>query len=304
MKSRSQRGTILTFYSFKGGAGRSMALANVARLFAREASRTGQRVLAVDWDLEAPGLHHYLLPSRDLKPDHPGLIDYCTAAQRSRSQDRLPGYRRFVTPTPEPGLDLLKAGRFGREYSARVSSFDWHEFFARSPRFFAALRTELAGDYKYVLIDSRTGVADTAGICTVLLPDKLAVLFAPNDQNLEGLKEIIPSAIRQRRSSPDERPLVVFPVPSRVDTQVFRGLSGLLDDFRLTLAEIFQRAYALQACDLREHFEQVMLPYVPDYSFGEPRVVEKDEPGHPGSLKAAYGRLAERLLLDVPWKDA
>ena len=44
--------TIATFYSYKGGVGRTMAMANVAVLLAQR----GLRVLAVDWDLEAPGL--------------------------------------------------------------------------------------------------------------------------------------------------------------------------------------------------------------------------------------------------------
>jgi MinD-like ATPase involved in chromosome partitioning or flagellar assembly len=49
------RGEVITFYSYKGGTGRSMALANVACLL----SRMDRRVLVVDWDLEAPGLHRY-----------------------------------------------------------------------------------------------------------------------------------------------------------------------------------------------------------------------------------------------------
>ena len=52
---KSPLGTVVTFYSFKGGVGRSMALANVAVLLAR----TGKKVLCVDWDLEAPGLDRY-----------------------------------------------------------------------------------------------------------------------------------------------------------------------------------------------------------------------------------------------------
>ena len=48
-------GTIVTFYSYKGGVDRSMALANVAFLLAQR----GHRVLAIDWDLEAPGLERY-----------------------------------------------------------------------------------------------------------------------------------------------------------------------------------------------------------------------------------------------------
>ena len=51
-------GKIITFYSYKGGTGRSMALANLAWILASN----GQRVLAIDWDLEAPGLHRYFQP--------------------------------------------------------------------------------------------------------------------------------------------------------------------------------------------------------------------------------------------------
>ena len=47
--------SIVTFYSYKGGVGRSMALANIAVLLARR----GLKVLMVDWDFEAPGLDRY-----------------------------------------------------------------------------------------------------------------------------------------------------------------------------------------------------------------------------------------------------
>ncbi len=46
---------IVTFYSYKGGVGRSMALANVAF----ELAKQGKKILMVDWDLEAPGLEKY-----------------------------------------------------------------------------------------------------------------------------------------------------------------------------------------------------------------------------------------------------
>ena len=48
---------IVTFYSFKGGVGRSMALANIARWF----QLCGLNVVAVDWDLEAPGLETFFM---------------------------------------------------------------------------------------------------------------------------------------------------------------------------------------------------------------------------------------------------
>src|SRR4051812_6902216 len=62
---------IVTFYSYKGGVGRTFALANIAVLLARR----GKRVLIMDWDLEAPGLHRYFerfLQERDTRGE--GLV--------------------------------------------------------------------------------------------------------------------------------------------------------------------------------------------------------------------------------------
>src|SRR3954469_5198992 len=69
-------GRIVTFYSYKGGTGRSLMLANVAWILAS----AGRSVLAVDWDLEAPGLHRYFEPflaDPKLKGSN-GVIDLVT----------------------------------------------------------------------------------------------------------------------------------------------------------------------------------------------------------------------------------
>src|SRR6185437_421451 len=66
-------GQIITFYSFKGGTGRTMALANVAWILAAN----GKRVLIADWDLESPGLHRFFQPFMDPGvSESPGIIDF------------------------------------------------------------------------------------------------------------------------------------------------------------------------------------------------------------------------------------
>src|SRR5262245_8262241 len=67
------QGRIINFYSYKGGTGRSMTLANVAWILASN----GKQVLTIDWDLEAPGLHRYFMPflvDKELKVSE-GLMD-------------------------------------------------------------------------------------------------------------------------------------------------------------------------------------------------------------------------------------
>jgi cellulose biosynthesis protein BcsQ len=72
---------IFTFYSFKGGVGRSMAMANVAW----ELASRGLRVLVIDFDLEAPGLERYFGVPVGAVHATPGVINLIEAFKRSLS---------------------------------------------------------------------------------------------------------------------------------------------------------------------------------------------------------------------------
>jgi cellulose biosynthesis protein BcsQ len=187
-------GHVITFYSFKGGTGRSMALANVGCLLAQGiASRNGKGVLLMDWDLEAPGLHRYfrdrLLNASDLSDEKtidesPGLIDLLRIvderlnATLSLNRETEESTRQileeidfvpFVLRTDISKLYVIKAGRFDGQYATRVNSFNWNDFYDRAPLFFQVFAQLLSERYDWVLVDSRTGFTDTSGICTTLL---------------------------------------------------------------------------------------------------------------------------------------
>jgi cellulose biosynthesis protein BcsQ len=93
---------IFTFYSYKGGVGRSMALASVGDVLARR----GLRVLMIDFDLEAPGLEEYFPVERGEFRSRPGLLDLLLAYKQVMSRepgDDSPGVfeqvqERFVQP--------------------------------------------------------------------------------------------------------------------------------------------------------------------------------------------------------------
>src|SRR5579863_702176 len=140
----SRKGRIVTFYSYKGGTGRTMALANVAWILAA----SGKRVLVADWDLESPGLHRFLAPFLDLAVgDAPGVIDlvrdYEWVAAASHEEERRRAYisahariQKYVIPvkrwtfTGEGSLEFLSAGRQNRDYLATLSALDWDNFYA------------------------------------------------------------------------------------------------------------------------------------------------------------------------------
>jgi cellulose biosynthesis protein BcsQ len=81
-------GEIVTFYSYKGGTGRTMALANIGHILAWQLP-PARKVLMIDWDLEAPGLHKFFFEQLKINFSNlnfalysstldqaPGLIDY------------------------------------------------------------------------------------------------------------------------------------------------------------------------------------------------------------------------------------
>ena len=74
---------IFTFYSFKGGVGRSMAVANVGE----ELYRRGLKVLLVDFDLEAPGLERFFDAPADILAQR-GVIDMVLSYKALRA---MPG---------------------------------------------------------------------------------------------------------------------------------------------------------------------------------------------------------------------
>jgi eukaryotic-like serine/threonine-protein kinase len=95
----SSGGEIITFYSYKGGTGRSMAVANIACLLSKRLSRTPRRVLVMDWDLEAPGLHRFFSAKSEL-PEYerrPGVINYFDDLRTSFRKE--PGlYKKAIEP--------------------------------------------------------------------------------------------------------------------------------------------------------------------------------------------------------------
>lgn len=315
---------IVTFYSYKGGTGRTMALANAACLFARQGS--GRRVLAIDWDLEAPGLHYYLRPAAGAPAElpGPGLVEYFArvqAALDAAGDGDVPQDAAAVLAgvplsahcheTTVPNVHLMPAGTLDDTYQARLGDLDWQAIYRRAPTLFLAFAGLLTRDYDVVLVDSRTGLTDISGICTSLLPDKVVVVFTANQQSLTGVEQLVRSSVEYRRGSPDVRPLLVYPLPSRIDgereqlrRQWRHGDTSLgIEGFQPQFERILRTAYALETCALGEYFNEVQVQHSPDYSYGE-RVAALAARDHDRfSIIRSYEALLEWLGSSAaPWE--
>lgn len=315
-----QPGVITTFYSYKGGTGRSMVLANVACLAARRLA-PDERVLMIDWDLEAPGLHRYFPESEQgVNAERPGLIDYFTSLNErldAETHRRLSGsdgpdvlesvlsIAEYIAPEISEGVDLIKAGRFSRDYANLVASFDWARFYRSYDRVYPALCGLLASRYRWIFIDSRTGLSDISGVCTMLMPEKLVTVFTPNRQSLEGVIELSARAVEYRRNSDDPRPLSVFPLPGRIITDEHELLKTARERYRLRFEECLRASYGLEECSLETYFGEVAIPHKGFYGFHE-MVAVRDDPKATDalSINRAYESFFERLVnLDCAWHE-
>ncbi len=292
-------GTIVTFYSYKGGTGRTMALANVAWILAA----SGKRVLTVDWDLEAPGLHRFFHPFLDPSTlaATTGVVelirDFAEAAVTPASGRPDAWHLPYARITPHavsldwtfPGsgtLDFVSAGRQDRTYSAAVSSFDWDNFFDRlgGGQFFDALRADMKRSYDYVLIDSRTGISDVADICTVLLPDVLVDCFTLSGQSVDGSANVARNINERFR----DRRIRILPVPMRID----EGEKEKADAGRSLARAVFDRLpNGMSEEELAAYWGSVEVPYRSYYNYEETLATFGDETGVANSLLSAFERL-------------
>jgi eukaryotic-like serine/threonine-protein kinase len=314
---------ITTFYSYKGGTGRSMALANVACLLGQEV-RDSKNILVVDWDLEAPGQHYYLLDAdqSDVAAHHLGIVDLFTSIQRyiksSTHLDSLDDFfsrtqlSDYIMTTRASNVFLMPAGILDNDYQSRLMALDWQNMYAAFPDLYQDFAVQLSKTYQTVFIDSRTGMTDTSNICTSLLPDKLVVVFTPNRQNLTGVEALIRQSTEYRRRSADLRPLMVYPLPSRIDQQnesirerwrrgdARRRIEGYEPQFE----RILKDAYGLADCSLERYFNLIQLQHSPEYSYGEPVVTLDPESSDRFSLLQSYKSLVDWLASSAaPWED-
>lgn len=316
----SRPGKIVTFYSYKGGTGRSMALANIAWLLAS----AGYRVLAIDWDLEAPGLHRYFEPFLDDKTleNSTGVIDFvlefASAAVSNPDSPRTPDWFfsysnillhavpvRYDFPS-DGALHLVPAGRQDSTYGLRVNSFDWLRFYDRlgGGVMLESMKHLARKDYDYIFVDSRTGVSDTSGVCTVQLPDELVVCFTLNRQSIYGASAAALSALQQRTTTEGGQTLKVWPLPMRVEF----AEKDRLDRARALARTRFSSSFThLQPDDADIYWGATEVPYQPYYSYEEVLAVFRDRPRETHSLLSSMELMTSYLSggakMPAPIKD-
>ena len=189
----------ITFYSYKGGVGRSLALSNIAiRL-----SEFNKSVCVLDFDLEAPGLQFKFNDYAKSQSIDNGIVDYISEFS---SKGTVPNTVKDYSITLIPPNELFKpiifipAGNVDNpDYWKKLSAINWGEMFykpsSNGVKFFLDLKKKINNEFNpdFFLIDSRTGITDISGITLKILADEIVIFAANNKENLYGSKKIIES---------------------------------------------------------------------------------------------------------------
>ena len=211
----------ITFYSYKGGVGRSLVLANIAQRLVE----FGKSVCMLDFDLEAPGLPFKFGAKKILDMKKRGIVDFVTEYQNTLNppQNLDGSYYIHINPDRknQAPLFLITAGNTDSiAYWKNLATIDWkHMFYSKDGQGYrlmlhlkALIEKELKPDY--LLIDSRTGVTETSGITLSVLADRIVIVAANNEENCYGSKMIIKGI--QQEKQPNGLGIDVHFILSRV----------------------------------------------------------------------------------------
>jgi MinD-like ATPase involved in chromosome partitioning or flagellar assembly len=206
---------IATFYSLRGGVGRSTALAYAAHILAAR----GRKVVCVDMDLEAPGLAAIFGKEHEIG-DGCGLVPILVAIDNGEEPDIS---KHLLRVSEFDDIYCLPAGKPDANYARLLRYIDpvawYHE--ERNPLhlLIKQLKTRLPFTPDVILLDARTGISALNGPLLFDLADMSIIVFFPHPQTQMGTAALTQALLAakthrdKQRLTPEPR-FLVSPMPA------------------------------------------------------------------------------------------
>jgi cellulose biosynthesis protein BcsQ len=183
----------VSFYSFKGGVGRTTALTHVAWILANR----GHKVVAVDLDLEAPGLS----TAFKLQPQPKyGIVDYFY--ERAYLPDSVGAdiaigdiFGEVTIEDTSGRLFIVPAGILSLDYISKVDDLRATTVSNRGETLWSIFKNDINEQLKpdIILVDSRTGINQWGALSLLEAADRAIVFLFPNEQNQLGIDILLKS---------------------------------------------------------------------------------------------------------------
>ncbi|MCW2482215.1 KGGVGR-motif variant AAA ATPase, partial [Candidatus Symbiopectobacterium sp. NZEC135] len=191
MDSVNKNNNIITFFSYKGGVGRTTSLA----LTATYLSRKGKKVFVIDCDFEAPGLINFFNSSQSESCKN-GLVEYLNDQAFMPDVD-LDDYVYDIEKSYSGtgSINLMPAGNILKSNEDLVSYLEGLAKIDLQGKQLVNIFNKLINDIdlKYnpdvILIDSRTGFNNTFG-ALAQISKNIVVLAGDDIQNQPGIEYV------------------------------------------------------------------------------------------------------------------
>lgn len=179
---------MISFYSYKGGVGRTIALIETAYNLAD----AGKRVLLLDLDVEAPSLHNifYDKVNDEINGVQYGTIEYLYRKVIQGSEDvRINDIFCSLQLKNVSGeifvMPALKS--MNKDYVYQIERLQTQQIQEKDVfrEIFAYVQKELNVDI--ILIDTRAGFNQWGSLSLLTLSNQVIFIAYPNNENVEGL---------------------------------------------------------------------------------------------------------------------
>jgi cellulose biosynthesis protein BcsQ len=198
---------IVTFYSLRGGVGRSTALAYTARILAAR----GQKVICVDMDLEVPSLATLFGKEEHIR-DKYDLLHFLITLDQGENAD-ISQYLLRIDDSTE--LSCLPVGKPDANY-ARLLRFIDIEAWYREERNPLHLLMELLQNETpdVILFDASTGFTPFSSPLLFDLSDLVIMTYFPNPQTMTAMPPVVQALLAAKtRRQLKEQELALTPEP-------------------------------------------------------------------------------------------
>jgi MinD-like ATPase involved in chromosome partitioning or flagellar assembly len=228
-ENSGKRPFVVTFYSFKGGVGRSTSLAFVANIL----TTRGHRVVMIDFDLEAPGLS-FAHPIEIPEATTYGVLDYIYQRYLTPDQNepKIDACIRQISISTRGELYLIPAGEYDEGYIHRLADLNVRSLYQSEANPIQQLLKDVKStlDPDIILIDARTGFTEMGAVALFDQADLGIICFSPTNQSFAGLEWVVKAASKQRQYQgiPDLR-FLLTPMPPVAQTQQQEWLGQAAD---------------------------------------------------------------------------
>ena len=260
---------VVSFYSFKGGLGRTTALV----LAAIQLARQGKRVALIDFDLEAPGLASlFSLESTELLSRR-GVVDYMLDLMTNQYDDQAISLDDYYFSVESPNLTGSQGGQlYVFPATAIVDESDKHlnyiDKLSKLNLQYGPFEQRYAPDTliqqvdsklnpDVILIDTRTGVNDIGGLVFNRYADLAFLFFFGNEQNMFGLETVVAKL-------PKKLPVILVNSPVPVDAEADEQQAFLDKSYAIFSQYVYEQTALPDLYDEDATHFPIHVPYSPN----------------------------------------